>query len=171
MTQVSTNQNKIIGMDLFFAYIFYAVSVSMNRFLGLGVDPEATNYSLYILILSTAGLLFFTALDLRLILGKKVDRRILIFAGVFVFVLIFVEIAYLSKWIRLFWETYVRTSSALESGEPAFENMKTEIQQVLSAAALILIGIQLVARVFWNWLWTKKILSYDSPGFQESSQA
>ncbi|AOP33371.1 hypothetical protein A0128_05640 [Leptospira tipperaryensis] len=157
------NTGKIIGLDLVFVFLTYLIGLSMNRFLGIVGDPEnpekfnPVNLSLGI---STFSFLYFASIDGLLILDKRIDRRILIFSGILVFLVLASELFSISNWILFFYKMFWKTTAELEADHlGGVEKIQSEVQQILSASLFLFAIVKTIVRIIWNIFWIKAILA------------
>lgn len=160
MNETKNKSVKLLRTDLIFGFLFFVLNLWLGRFLGFSVDPETFEPSLFRYSALFYGLMFliFAGIDISLILEKKIPRSIRILAGILVFVFIFGEVLYQSKWIRILWENVLQGG---ESDEPAFERMRTELRFIFSSILLSFAILKTLLRTVWNFFWVKAILSFD----------
>ncbi|TGL67987.1 hypothetical protein [Leptospira kmetyi] len=160
MNETKNKSVKLLRTDLIFGFLFFALNLWLGRFLGFSVDPETFEPSHFRYSALFYGLMFliFAGIDISLILEKKIPRSFRILAGILVFVFIFGEVLYQSKWIRILWENVLQGG---ESDEPAFERMRTELRFIFSSILLSFAILKTLLRTVWNFFWVKAILSFD----------
>ncbi|PJZ31647.1 hypothetical protein [Leptospira kmetyi] len=160
MNETKNKSIKLLRTDLIFGFLFFVLNLWLGRFLGFSVDPETFEPSLFRYSALFYGLMFliFAGIDISLILEKKIPRSFRILAGIIVFVFIFGEVLYQSKWIRILWENVLQGG---ESDEPAFERMRTELRFIFSSILLSFAILKTLLRTVWNFFWVKAILSFD----------
>ncbi|EQA53737.1 hypothetical protein [Leptospira kmetyi] len=160
MNKTKNKSIKLLRTDLIFGFLFFVLNLWLGRFLGFSVDPETFEPSLFRYSALFYGLMFliFAGIDISLILEKKIPRSFRILAGILVFVFIFGEVLYQSKWIRILWENVLQGG---ESDEPAFERMRTELRFIFSSILLSFAILKTLLRTVWNFFWVKAILSFD----------
>ncbi|MGJ4751645.1 hypothetical protein [Leptospira kmetyi] len=160
MNETKNKSVKLLRTDLIFGFLFFVLNLWLGRFLGFSVDPETFEPSLFRYSALFYGLMFliFAGIDISLILEKKIPRSFRILAGILVFVFIFGEVLYQSKWIRILWENVLQGG---ESDEPAFERMRTELRFIFSSILLSFAILKTLLRTVWNFFWVKAILSFD----------
>ncbi|TGK21718.1 hypothetical protein [Leptospira kmetyi] len=160
MNETKNKSIKLLRTDLIFGFLFFVLNLWLGKFLGFSVDPETFEPSLFRYSALFYGLMFliFAGIDISLILEKKIPRSFRILAGILVFVFIFGEVLYQSKWIRILWENVLQGG---ESDEPAFERMRTELRFIFSSILLSFAILKTLLRTVWNFFWVKGILSFD----------
>ncbi|AYV56917.1 hypothetical protein EFP84_16360 [Leptospira kmetyi] len=160
MNETKNKSIKLLRTDLIFGFLFFVLNLWLGKFLGFSVDPETFEPSLFRYSALFYGLMFliFAGIDISLILEKKIPRSFRILAGILVFVFIFGEVLYQSKWIRILWENVLQGG---ESDEPAFERMRTELRFIFSSILLSFAILKTLLRTVWNFFWVKAILSFD----------
>ncbi|TGL78871.1 hypothetical protein [Leptospira yasudae] len=163
MTEIKNKLDRTLRIDVIFAVLFFIVSAKFHSFLGFHEDMEAEEFARAknIVAVFAAGLLFFAAVDIALLLEKKIDRRLRILICVLAFVCIFAELAYYSKSIRFFWDLFVQASADLEEGQPMWESMRSEFRQIFSVIAIGFFALRTLIRLIWNFFWSKAILAFD----------
>lgn len=145
-----------------FSYLNFSFIALFHRFWGVVSVSEGTLGFDWLLPVSIALLLFFTFVDVWALLENPLARPLRLCAAISIFAGILLELAGLSQWIVLFWETFQKASASLEEGAgPGWEGMRTEMQQILSGGVLIFILVKTTIRFVWNWFWAKAILSLD----------
>ncbi|PJZ53100.1 hypothetical protein CH380_11840 [Leptospira adleri] len=174
--EVPKNNRKIIGLDLIFLVLTYLIGISMNRFLGIAGDPEnPEKLNPYIhlpLVISTISLIYFASIDGLLLLDKKVDRRILIFSGVFIFLVLVLEALAISNWFLFFFRMFWKTTAELEADRlNGMERMRSEVQQIISGGLFIFAVGKMIVRVIWNSFWVKAILFSTHAGLIRKSDS
>lgn len=175
LKEMSKNNGKIIGLDLVFLFLTYLIGLSMNRFLGIVGDPENPGNLSPVthlpLLISTVSLFYFAFIDGLLLLNQKIDRRILIFSGVLIFLVLALEMFAISSWFQFFYKMFWKTTAELEADRlNGMERMRSEVQQIISGALFVFAIGKVIVRVIWNSFWIRAILfSKDADSYRKDS--
>ncbi|TGK19740.1 hypothetical protein [Leptospira stimsonii] len=160
---IPKNTGKIIGLDLIFLFLTYLIGLSLNRFLGMAGDPENFEKGNPLmdmpLVISSISLLYFALIDGLLLLDKKIDRRILIFSGILIFLILILEVLAISNWILFFYKMFWMTTADLEADRlNGMERMRSDIQQIISGTLFVFAVGKMIVRIIWNSFWVRAIL-------------
>ncbi|RHX87267.1 hypothetical protein [Leptospira stimsonii] len=157
------NADKIIALDLVFAFLTYLIGLSMNRLLGIigasGNTEGPWNLNLA-LILSTSIFFYFVLIDGLLILNKNLDRRILFFSGILIFLLLAMELVSISSWFLFFYKNSLKTAADLEADRIyGLERMGSGMYGIFPGVLFAFQIGKIIVRVIWNSFWVRAILA------------